>query len=290
MAQLPGAVEPALRGLARRAATDPDIGHLLDAVGPLANAMRYGDVRGTERESLQLLFDEFLERILAGVVTSFASVDDVGAALAVERLSGLQAALGVIDHPARVRRFPDVLEALAAGRGHGLIRGRSTRLLHDSGIWTPVDVERRLSMALSAGTPAATGAAFVEGFVAGSGTVLVHDGDLLGVLDTWLGSLTGEAFDSVVALLRRTFGAFEPAERRQIMTLLVAGRAVRTDMFGVDVDPGARRRGAGHRPPPARPADPRRAARRRQPAADRSPADRSRSDAGRIPTTDRPRS
>ena len=66
--------------------------------------------------------------------------------------------------------------------------------------------------------------------------MLVHDRELLGVLDTWLGSLTGDAFDSVVALLRRTFGAFEPAERRQIMTLLVAGRSIRSDMFGDDVD------------------------------------------------------
>ena len=129
-----------------------------------------------------------------------------------------------------------MLAELATGRGHGLVRGRSTRLLHDGGTWTPVDVERRLSMALSGGTPAATGAAFVEGFLAGSGTVLVHDGELLGVLDTWLSTLTGDAFDSVVALLRRTFGAFEPAERRQIMTMLVSGRLARTEMFGVDVD------------------------------------------------------
>jgi len=89
----------------------------------------------------------------------------------------------------------------------------------------------------------------------------------------------------VVALLRRTFGAFEPAERRQIMTLLVAGRAVRTDMFGVDVDPS--RAAAAlvtvrhllglpiHDVPPA----------------DGSPPTyRSRSDAARIPTRDRPRS
>ena len=164
LAQLAGAVEPALRGLARRAATDPDIGHLMDAVGPLANAMRYGDVRGTERESLRMLFDEFVERILAGVVTALATVDDVGAALAVERLSGVQAALGVVDHPARVRRFPDVLAALAASRGHGLVRGRSTRLLHDSGVWTPADVERRLSTALSAGHAAADRCGIRRGF------------------------------------------------------------------------------------------------------------------------------
>jgi hypothetical protein len=237
LAQLPGAVEPALRRLARRAATDPDIGHLMDAVGPLANAIRYGDVRGTQQRSLRVLFDEFVERILAGTVGSFMSLDDVAAALAVERLSGVQAALAIVDHPARSTRFPQVLVALATSRSHGLVCGRATRLLHDSGDWAPADVERRLSLALTPGTPATVGASFVEGFLAGSGTVLVHDRELLGVVDVWLSSLTGDAFDDVVALLRRTFGSFESAERRQIMTLLVSGRSLRTDLFGSDVDP-----------------------------------------------------
>jgi Family of unknown function (DUF5682) len=237
LAQLPTAVEPALRRLAKRAATDPDVGHLMDAVGPLANAMRYGDVRGTEQDSLRVLFDEFVERILAGTLGAFASLDDVAAALAVERLSGVQAALAIADHPARSERFPQVLTALATSRSHGLVCGRATRLLHDSGVWAPADVERRLSLALTPGTPAAVGASFVEGFLAGSGTVLVHDRELLGVVDVWLSSLTGDAFDGVVALLRRTFGSFESAERRQIMTLLMSGRSIRTDVFGSDVDP-----------------------------------------------------
>ncbi len=236
LAQLPDAIGPALDGLARRSALDTDIGHVMDGLGPLGNALRYGDVRGTDVTSLRSLFDEFVERILAGVVDACASLDDVAAALTIERLSAVQAALAVVDHPARHDRFPSVLATLAEGRGHGLVTGRATRLLHDSGHWSADHVERRLSRSLSAGTPPATGAAFVEGFLAGSGTVLVHDAELLAIVDTWMASLTGEAFDGVVALLRRTFGAFEPAERRQIMTLLVTGRPVRAIGFGDGVD------------------------------------------------------
>ena len=66
--------------------------------------------------------------------------------------------------------------------------------------------------------------------------MLVHDAELLAIVDSWLASLTGDAFDGVVALLRRTFGAFEPAERRQLVTLLVTGRPVRSVTFGDDVD------------------------------------------------------
>ncbi len=81
-----------------------------------------------------------------------------------------------------------------------------------------------------------TGAAFVEGFLAGSGSVLLHDADLLAVLDGWVASLRPEAFDAVIALLRRTFGAFEAAERRQLMRLLIGAGIERPDGFGPDVD------------------------------------------------------
>jgi hypothetical protein len=43
-------------------------------------------------------------------------------------------------------------------------------------------------------------------------------------------------FESVVALLRRTFGAFEPAERRQLGALLSSGRVDRVAPMGDDVD------------------------------------------------------
>jgi hypothetical protein len=185
------------------------------------------------------VFDGIIVRILAGVGVACRQLDDDGAAVMVERLTGVQAALAVLSHPARDHSLPDVLAQLAGARsGHGLVQGRATRLLHDGGAWTTLDVEQRLGQALSGGTPPATGAAFIEGFLAGSGTVLVHDADLLGVVDRWLSSLTPAAFDSVFVLLRRTFGAFEAAERRQIMALLLDQAPRRTIGFGTDVDAG----------------------------------------------------
>ena len=126
---------------------------------------------------------------------------------------------------------------LATGVGHGLVQGRATRLLHDADVWSVDAVQRRLSQALTAGTPPATGAAFVEGFLAGSGSVLIHDTDLLAVLDGWVSSLRAESFDAVIALLRRTFGAFEAAERRQLMLLLTGHGIEQANGFGTDVDP-----------------------------------------------------
>ena len=236
-ADLPQAVEPTVQRLASRAATDPDVGRLLDALPPLAEALRYGDVRSTDAGALREVVDGIVVRILAGVVASAHSLDDDAAALMVERLAGLQGALAVLDHPARRHGLPIALVELSTTTGHGLVQGRATRLLHDAGVWSIDAVQRRLSQALSAGTPPASGAAFVEGFLAGSGSVLIHDADLLAVLDGWVSSLRPDAFDAVIALLRRTFGAFEAAERRQLMMLLMGVGVERTNGFGADVDP-----------------------------------------------------
>lgn len=222
LAALPEAVDPIVEVLAARAADDPDTAQLLAALGPLAEARRYGDVRSTDAESVASVFDGLVVRILAGVVPACVSLDDDAAALMVERLSGVQQALALVDHPARHRAFPQVLEQLADGRGHGRVHGRATRILHDSGFWSARRVEQRLGRALSYGTAPAIGAAFVEGFLAGSGTVLVHDAELRSVIDRWLSSLNPEAFAETVPLLRRTFGVFEAAERRQLGRL-VAG-------------------------------------------------------------------
>lgn len=236
LAATPAAIDPIVHLLSTRAATDPDIVQLTGTLDPLAKAQRYGDVRSTDAEAVAAVFDGLVVRVLAGLAPACVSLDDAASEVMVERISGVQRALALVDHRARRRAFPDVLEQLAGDVGHGRVQGRATRLLHDSAHWIPTQVEQRLGRALSGGTPPAVGAAFVEGFLAGSGTVLVHDTELRQVVDQWLSSLTPSAFDETVPLLRRTFGAFEPAERRQLGRL-VAGEDREVPLaFGADLD------------------------------------------------------
>ena len=237
LAALADAVDPIVHVLATRAANDPDVVQLMAALGPLAHASRYGDVRSTDVSSIGAVFDGLVVRVLAGLLPACASLDDDAAGAMIEHISATQQALALVDHPARRRAYPEVLEQLAEQAGHGRVHGRATRVLHDSGWWTAARVEARLGRALSPGTPPAVGAAFVEGFLAGSGTVLVHDADLRAVVDRWLSSLTPQAFEETVPLLRRTFGAFEAAERRQLGVLVAGGARPTTPVFGADVDP-----------------------------------------------------
>ncbi len=236
LAALPAAVDPIVHQLATRAANDPDVGQLMAALGPLAQAQRYGDVRSTDAAVVGSVFDGLVVRVLAGVVPACSSLDDDAATVMVERLSAVQHALALVDHRARRRAFPEVLERLSTVPGHGRVQGRAARILHDGGHWAGHQVGQRLGRALSPGTPPATGAAFVEGFLAGSGTVLVHDSELRAVVDRWLSSLTPQAFDETVPLLRRTFGSFESAERRQLGRLMAGEEREVLTGFGPGLD------------------------------------------------------
>ena len=236
LGELPEVVQPCVRRLGEQAATSPDVAQLIDTLGPLSRSLRYGDVRGTDAASLRSVFDGLVVRVIAGVPAACRSLDDDAAAAMVERLAAVQAALAMCDHPARHDRWPAVLTVLSERADvHGRVQGRAVRLAHDIGSWPPTRVQQRLARALSVGTPPATGAAFVEGFLAGSGTVLVHDNELLDVVDDWVSSLPHEAFAATTPLLRRTFGAFDVAERRQL-GLLVSDHAELPTMFGAGVD------------------------------------------------------
>ena len=238
LAALHEAVRPIVATVATRAATDPDVAGSATALGPLARIRRYGDVRSTDAAAVTEVFDGLVVRILAGLLPACASLDDDAAASMVARLGVVQHALALVDHPARRRGFPEVLEQLTELAGHGLVQGRATRLLHDAGEWSSDRIERRLGRALSPGTPPSVAASFVEGFVAGSGLLLLHDAGLRSSIDRWMSSLPAVAFDAIVPLLRRTFGTFESAERRRLGQLLADGRREEPIGVGVDVDDG----------------------------------------------------
>jgi hypothetical protein len=117
--------------------------------------------------------------------------------------------------------------------------GRAARLLLDAGGLAPDEAARLLGRALSAGEEPARAGAWVEGFLSGSGVVLVHDDQLWGILDRWVALLPEERFTEALPLLRRTFGTFGAPERRALGQRAAAGSPGTAGPAGeeADVDP-----------------------------------------------------
>jgi len=97
-----------------------------------------------------------------------------------------------------------------------LLQGRAARILLDNKDDQPEDTARRMGLALSRGTLPEVAGAWVEGFLHGSGLLLVYDETLWGLINGWLAGVTDEAFIQLLPLLRRTFSTFPAGERKQI--------------------------------------------------------------------------
>ncbi|WP_425308029.1 DUF5682 family protein [Ammonicoccus fulvus] len=224
---LPDALPGLLRALDARAASDTDVAHLLDAFPALVRAQRYGDVRGTDTGRLAEVTEALLARICAGLPPVSGGLGPEAARALVDRIDAVQAVLPLLDDPAAEDLWSSSLQALADRADvQGLLGGRLVRLLTDAGRFDAPESAGRLARALSAGpgrqadagSAAADQAHWVEGFLAGGALLLIHDDRVLGLVDEWVRGLHDDDFLVVLPLLRRTFGAFEPAERRNLAT------------------------------------------------------------------------
>jgi hypothetical protein len=156
-------------------------------------------------------------RICIGLPVAASSLDDEAATQLLRRLLDVHESLALLDRDDLSARWRASLRQLADRAGlHGLLAGRCTRLLLDAGALDTDDVARRMAATLSAGEDPGRAAAWVEGFLSGSGLILLHDRSLLELVDGWLAGVNDEVFPDVLPLLRRTFATFGAAERRQL--------------------------------------------------------------------------
>ena len=126
---------------------------------------------------------------------------------------------------------------------NGLLAGAAARLLFDAQQADAEATATALGLALAPAQPTAYATAWIEGFLRGSGLVLIHHRELFDLLDTWLGSLAEDTFRAVVPLLRRAFAEFSPPERRQLMDLASAepaAPAAAAEALSFDWQRGAR--------------------------------------------------
>ena len=240
LADLGDALPEVMRALGDRAAADTDVAHLMAALPPLVRALRYGDVRGTPTGPLRTVVDGLVTRIGIGLPVAVSGLDDDAAAALLKRIDEVHGALALLADEEHITAWYGTLHGVMDRHGlHGLLEGRLTRLLRDAGRLG--DVEARMARAVSVGETPARAAAWIEGFLSGGGLILVHDIELLRLVDGWIAGLPGDAFKDVLPLLRRTFSNFQAPERRSIgsrVKAISSSTAVEHDAEEEQIDEG----------------------------------------------------
>ena len=247
LANLPTAVEHALRRLAQEAALANDTAQLMAALPELARILRYSDVRNTDTRLLAHIVQQLSARICSGLPLACASLDDTAAQAMQHQLIAVNDALQLLqtsaaDKQAASDNQADAADTEPAGANnelaasalltdwhrtlltladqhglHGLLVGRCCRLLLNAQQIEPEQAAVRLQFALSGGVPAEQAAAWLDGFLGGGGALLLYDAKVWSIVDTWLCSLDPKMFQTLLPLLRRTFAGFAFGERRQLL-------------------------------------------------------------------------
>lgn len=217
LANLPHAVEPVTHALENLAAIAGDASQLLEAIPPLANIFRYGNVRQTDASLVGHVLDGLVTRSCISLGGACASLDDDAAAAMRQRILATHQAIKLIGKDTHLADWMPALGRLAVlGGTHGLVSGMAARLLFDEQTEDADATEQRMSQALSIGNDPSSAAAWLEGFLHQSGMILLHDDRLWRILDTWLASLSEDNFTRILPLIRRTFSQFPGTERTQL--------------------------------------------------------------------------
>ena len=217
LADLPEAAAHVMQRVQNEAAVASDVAHLMEALPPLANIVRYGNVRQTDAGMVSQVVDGLVARMCVGLPAACGSLSDEAAGAMFEHLLRAHGAITLLARDEHLDAWHAVLRSLADQANlHGLLAGRCCRLLLDDRQIEPAEAARRMGLALSVANEPAQAGSWVEGFLRGSGLLLLHDETLWQVLDDWVTGLHGDTFTQLLPLLRRTFATFAPPERRQM--------------------------------------------------------------------------
>jgi hypothetical protein len=224
---------PALTArIQEQAALLHDILRLIDALGPLVEVWRYGDTRGTAVEAVDSLIRELAPRICIGLPATAMSISDELAGEVFNRLLEMNRLLGLLNLPEFLDLFGQSLESLSKNsQVHPLLQGTASRLLFDKGKKEAGD---NLYFHLSNRQEPLRGAQWLEGFLHGSGLLLLHYPPLWQALDNWVADLSMEQLADLLPILRRTFSRFSVAERSKMLELARFGNNRSTAGAGVD--------------------------------------------------------
>ncbi|MCA9946939.1 MAG: hypothetical protein KC449_25835, partial [Anaerolineales bacterium] len=230
LADLPDLVLNLLGRIEEQAAVTSDVPHMMDALLPLARVLRYGDVRQTDPALVRHVVDMLVARICIGLPSTCASLDNDAAAEMLDKVTAVHTVIATQQNPKHLAAWEETLHLLTDHTGiHGLLAGKATRLLLDTAVFQPEEAAMKMERVLSGTAVEANQlsqmAFWIEGFLKGSGLLVLHDQTLWQLLDGWVTQLDPERFQTILPLLRRTFATFSDAARQQLMERVRFGSA-----------------------------------------------------------------
>lgn len=191
---------------------------LAETVLPLVEVLRYGHARQLDLGAIEQLLEQIVPRVCIQLPSACTGINEDVAAEVLKRVLSVHRALGLWRTAEHTTSWHSTLAHIAE-QGVPLLAGLGTRLLFEQKARSVADTATAMQFRLSHAQPPLEAAQWLEGFLHGSGLLLLHQPTLWGILDTWVRGLPEPDFPELLPLLRRTFSRFSGPEREKMLDL-----------------------------------------------------------------------
>jgi len=221
-AQLPGAATVGIERLGNRAAHTSDCSEMLVALPPMADLIRYGEARAASNDQLVALMKRITVQASLALPYASRGLDTETSVALTDAVRKADVAIRLVETPEEdlqvwIHALQSLLEDTQASP---LVAGACAQLLFAAQTLTAEDAQALLALKLSPAIPVTDAAAFFEGFFEGACQRLIYDDGLREAVDSWIGSLDSDTFQSFLPLFRRVFSALDQAERTRLLNNL----------------------------------------------------------------------
>lgn len=211
------AIEPVMLRIQSLAATTHDASTLMTAIAPLAKVMRYGNVRKTNLDAVSAVLDGLIQRACIALPLAASGINQEAANQLMTAITAMDSAIHLLQQPEHTHAWFNALGKCARMQTtQALIAGRSVRILTEQAVWSVEETAQALAFACNNPINPLQTADWIEGFLQGSGLLLILNDMLFNIFNQWVASLSDSAFIELLPLLRRTFSTFTSAERQQL--------------------------------------------------------------------------
>ena len=199
------------------AAASNDVIQLVQVLPGLVGIIRYGNVRKTDAEMVRQVAESMITRVSIGLPAACCGIDEAVATKLTDDCNSINHSIQLLQDKDYLAQWHQCLLQIAyQSNAAAMMRGFAARQLMDAKAITGEPLYQLFYSSLSKALPVAETAAWLEGFLKGSGTILLIDDALWQVVNNWVLHLEEDVFIQVLPLLRRTFSSFTQAERRKI--------------------------------------------------------------------------